>query len=143
MARNALRIDSGEKLTLLQRDVHSGLARQYRSLTFSLPGLSERENSTLQKRVNRLYLACGCGEGAALGIVALIAYGSWFLMRPEPFSWWDLLWAGTAFFLVTTVGKLAGLWRAHLRLKADVDDLVERYGEIEKPEEESPLCAVS
>ncbi|UCH73304.1 MAG: hypothetical protein JSU82_13240 [Rhodospirillales bacterium] len=143
MAREALRIDSAEKLTLLQRDVHTGLGRRYRSVTFALPDLSERENSTIQKRINRLYLACGCGEATILGFAALIAYGVWFLTRTQPFTWWDPVWAFAAFFAATTVGKLAGLWRAHLRLKAEVSDLVDRHGEIEKPTEEEPLCAVN
>ncbi len=146
MARQVLLLDSGEKVALLRSDIRPGLGRKYRGLKLALPELSSEDNAALEKKLGRLYGACGCAEGAVGSVVGVVGFAVWALLRETPLEWVDLAYLAGAFLVASGIGKLYGLWRSHLRLRAEVEQLAARYGVDVKrlpPDPNGPSCAVN
>ena len=82
------------------------------------PALAPETARTTQRRIAQLVDACGCGEGAGMTMVAVVAYlayaasaGSW----PGAVG---VVWRGlAAMFIGASVGKLFGLARARVELR--------------------------
>lgn len=82
------------------------------------PALAPDTVRAAQRRIDQLVDACGCGEGAGMTIVAVVAYlayaasaGSW----PGTVGvMWRCL---AAMFMGASVGKLGGLARARVELR--------------------------
>lgn len=94
----------------------------------ALPPLTAEENAALTSRINRLYRACGCAEGMAGGLAAVAVFGAWLALRGGTWSWWDIPRGVGSMFAGITIGKILGLWRAHLSLRRVVRELVARHG---------------
>lgn len=143
MPRQVLRVESRESLAELDRDTKPGFKRRHRGIEVALPSLTDEENAALTSRLNRLYRACGCAEGMVGGLIGLGAFGAWLAVRDGSWSWWDIPRGAGSMFAGITIGKLLGLWRAHLSLRHVVRDLVARHGARE-PEAMGPeRCAHS
>jgi hypothetical protein len=123
MEKPTLIIDSVESLYPLRQEARRGGRRQYAELRLSVPQLSTDENAAWQRRVDDAYFACGCGEGAAFGAAAIVAYAVWAVVRPAPVGWMDALWLVVAFFVASGLGKALGLARARRGLATTLDDL--------------------
>ena len=75
------------------------------------PGLPEADCASYEKRLNRHYFACGCGEASVAGIAGVVAAALWVGAAVD--GWADLSWhhpllVVAAFFIATGIGKFAG-----------------------------------
>jgi hypothetical protein len=89
-------------------------------------GLDPKVRHEFERRLNRLYFACGCDK-AAVGMAAgILGYLGWISLRTggwERLSWSDL-WLGLAVvFAATVAGKLVGRVQADRQLKAAAGEL--------------------
>lgn len=96
-------------------------------IVVALPELEDAENALWQARLRRRAQACGCNEGAAAGLLVLIALAGWAAAR------W--LWLGelpgilqgmaalAAVFAATGAGKGLGLALAEYRWRQDLAEL--------------------
>ena len=96
-----------------------------------------------EQRLNRLYFACGCPEGAVGVMIALAAYvvvmGA---VRPDLGSFWSFLALGAAATIAGgLVGKLVGLRAADRKLQLELRDIRNEWNAPPRPaEEKTYLC---
>lgn len=89
-------------------------------ITVAVPGMSDEQRQQLDTRINLLWQACGCAEGAAATLIALVLWFSGL----HPFAAWVATagWAVSALACVAfvtaiaTVVKFAAIVIAHQRL---------------------------
>lgn len=153
MGSRSLTIDSLQSLYPLQQDIRSGRRHRFREIRVAVPQLSDEENRVWNQRIEAAYFACGCGEGAAAGVLGLLGYGVWAVVSAAPPGWLDLVWLFAVFFVASGVGKAIGLARARRSLAATVAGLEDLLGDRKavrdpRPGEQPPtpperkLCAV-
>jgi hypothetical protein len=79
-----------------------------------------------QSTIERLYFACGCGEGTLFGMISLLSYIGWIAARwdgLQTLSWLHLVGVPVVFVVSTGLGKCVGLWRAGRTLTQRVAQL--------------------
>lgn len=82
--------------------------------------LDDKRRSNWEGRLNRAYHACGCGEAALGLVVGLLGGGIWIAtnaLAGARIEWTDGLWVLVAAVIGDLFGKLAGLYRAEVRLR--------------------------
>jgi hypothetical protein len=103
-----------------ETDVYRGISR------VAPPGLdrAQDETASLRRRLRETERPCGCKSGAALTLLALVAWPVWTLAAGPPQTLAGILLAAAAYPVVVLVaalsGKVAGIvfgrWR-HRRLQ--------------------------
>lgn len=106
-------------------------------------GLDPALGESYQRRLNRLYFACGC-DRAALGLAgATLGYGAWLAAgyaQGRAFGWGDL-WVGLAVVVAATfVGKLIGLSLKNRELKATIAELKRAWKAPPRPAGAASAC---
>jgi hypothetical protein len=99
---------------------------KFRRIALALPGLSDAERAAQERRLNRSYFACGCGESSAVALAALAAMLLWITLRDGGWagaSWWDALATAAAFIAASGLGKGLGRLRARRDLAAGLAEL--------------------
>lgn len=94
-------------------------------ITIAVPGFSDEYRQQLETRINLLWQACGCAEGAAATLIALVLWFSGL----HPFATWVATagWAVSALACLAfvtamaTVVKFAAIVIAHQRLARLLD----------------------
>lgn len=148
MPENVLRIDSAADLQPLHDHVRRAGLRRYRRLVVDVPQLSSEENEAWQERLDKYYFACGCGEGAAGGLLGAAVAGGRSLLQAETPWWRHLAAVGLGFALGSGAGKAAGLLRARVELGSAVTRLEavirsrQDEPEVIRKEPRDVLCAV-
>jgi hypothetical protein len=104
-----------------------------------LPGLSARETSDLEVRLNVELRECGCNSGSVWGAIGILVYCAltWVFVG-GPSAWrWKHLPIGIVFALAAAVvGKLFGRLRARIRLSRKLQWLLEDLRAFEAPGKE-------
>lgn len=149
MTEKVLYIDSAAALQPLHDHVRRAGPRRYRRLAVEVPELSAEENGEWQERLEKYYLACGCGEGAVGGVLGAVAAGGRSLLGVDQRSWWRHLAAiGLGFVVGSGAGKAAGLARARVKLDSTVTRLEavirsqQKEPDVVREEPEAVRCAV-
>jgi len=83
----------------------------------ALPDLDAGDRADIERRISRSLIACGCNEGAVLGLLYLVLVPLLVLTGALAPSLW-LGWAAvvTGFIMAMFVGKVLGLAFARVRL---------------------------
>ncbi len=122
-------IDSREALrNLVERFPLIGLG-QPGPVVLQLEHLAREENEAIQKRLNRLYSACGCEAGAALSITSLTLYSLYAYFNGETLGLASsgAILLGFLFFVAGgAAGKMIGLFLARRELLRTLRDLLDR-----------------
>jgi len=125
LTQRSVRVDLAILPTLLRRGVFHGSG--YIRVELDPAGLTDSEHSTWQRRLDRLYNACGCETGAAAFLLAFPLLLVVFIAKPFAIavvSPTGVVLAVGVPIVMAIVGKVAGLVRAHLALRFAVRELV-------------------
>jgi hypothetical protein len=100
------------------------------TVTIESDALDETTRSAWERRLNRAYRACGCGEAALGTIVGLIVAGVWIAVRMADgdrfrLEEW-LIILGSA-IVGTALGKTVGLLRAKSRLEHLIKEIAAEW----------------
>lgn len=105
---------------LLNIKQQSPLLKRPRRMRFSLqlPHLSIEERNHYEKKLTKIYSACGCESGAALGLISLITF-ILIVSTYNAVQWnWILILYGMGIFsLGVFIGKVTGLTITNIRKK--------------------------
>jgi hypothetical protein len=102
--------------------------KRYTRVNLNLEGMDADKQKTYEEKINRFYGACGCGEGkffVLLGFLTFIGYS--YSKSSLQFTWLN---AGKGFLFClagAAVGKLFGLYRAHLKLRKVIREMNSDY----------------
>jgi hypothetical protein len=96
------------------------------AIKLDAPKMGESERAAWEKRLNRAFHACGCGEASLGTLVGLIASGTWVgirIVNTGGTGLGDLFIVLAGVVIGTTFGKIAGLVRAEAKLHRLVREL--------------------
>jgi hypothetical protein len=117
--RNVVRISVGsvDDLARLSRPLLKPVAV---TVDLHIANLDEPRLREIERNLSRNLSACGCGEGAALGLLYLVALLAVLIAGGGPSSplQWSLALVGLC--IATAVGKLAGIGVARMRLSREI-----------------------
>ena len=82
--------------------------------------LDEPRQREIERKLSRSLPACGCGEGAALGLLYLFGILALLVAGGGPSSLFQWCLALIGFCMTVTAGKLAGIGVARLRLSRQI-----------------------
>ena len=132
-------IDSFDGLALLgpyaKRDKH-----RIDRIELALPGIADAEQRSHEDRLNRHFFACGCAEGTALALIALVGTAAWLGLRDAPLGWGAIGVVLAAFVGGMGLGKWIGLKRAESRLATEVA-AIKAKGPKPEPRSDAARCA--
>lgn len=115
------------KAELIELNSFRTLFQTYHRIRLELSGLSDTEQTSMERELNTYYNACGCGEGkffVFLGF-AIFCVQAW-QQNTLYFSWKN---AGIAFLYCmvgAALGKMFGKFRAYLKMKKKVNSILHR-----------------
>jgi hypothetical protein len=84
------------------------------------------ESHATETDIARLKGACGCEEGAAVALAALVAYAGWAWFDDTLSTLQTIALGGVVFVVAGGAGKFAGLFLARRRLRRLVELLARR-----------------
>lgn len=110
-----------EDLAVLLQSVRARRRLPKGGLMIDLPGLEESQRRRAQEQLNALAHACGCAEGGALALIALLGALGLAINSGLHANWLNLAWIGLGSLvgvpLAAGAGKLAGKAIARLRFQ--------------------------
>lgn len=116
--KKEISINSAEQLHELK-----SIIKNFKKIELKLPYLNDLQNQTWEKLVQKEYFNCGCTTGSyfvGIGILLTLMYVVYTFIYEAPIS---------VIIIITTivgsaiVGKLAGLFFAHVRLLRIIQSL--------------------
>jgi len=116
--KKEISINSAEQLHELK-----SIVKNFKKIELKLPYLNDSQNKTWEKLVHKEYFSCGCTTGSyfvGIGILLSLIYLVYTFVYEIPISVKIILVTIVGFAII---GKLAGLFFAHVRLLRIIQSL--------------------
>lgn len=117
--RKEISINSIEQLHQLK-----SITKPFKKIDLKLPHLNDLQNQTWEKLIKKEYFSCGCTTGSyfvGIGILCSLIYIVYTFAFPTPISIKMILALVVG---MAILGKLVGLFLAHIRLLRIVQSLL-------------------